>query len=46
LRFRSNNAVHKPIIEGIELVLRHVESKLQSYPKGETVPMAGIVEGD
>lgn len=46
LRFRSNNTMHKPIIDGIALVLRYAESKLQSYPKGETVPMAGIVEGD
>jgi hypothetical protein len=46
LTFRSNNTMHQPIIDGIELVLRHVEGKLQSYPKGETVPLTGIVEGD
>lgn len=46
LVFRSNNTMHQPIIDGIALVLRHTDGKLQSYPQAETVPMAGIVEGD
>jgi Tn3 transposase DDE domain len=46
LAFRSNNTAHAPIIAGIALVLRHAESKLQSYPSGEVVPLEGIVGGD
>lgn len=46
LAFRSNNTNHQPIIDGIALVLRHSEGRLQSYPQDETVPMAGILEGD
>jgi hypothetical protein len=46
LAFRSSNTKHQPIIDGIALVLRHAEGSLQTYPQGDTVPMAGIVEGD
>jgi TnpA family transposase len=46
LTFRSNNTMHQPIIEGIALVLRHAEGRLQSYPKDEAVPLTGVVEGD
>jgi hypothetical protein len=46
LTFRSNNTMHQPITAGIALVLRHAEGRLQSYPKDETVPLTGIVEGD
>jgi hypothetical protein len=46
LSFRSNNTTHAPIIDGIALVLRHAEGRMQSYPAGEVVPMTGIVEGD
>ena len=46
LAFRSSNTMHAPVIEGIALVLRHAEGGLQAYPQDETVPMAGIVEGD
>lgn len=46
LRFRSNNDTHAPVIAGIELVLRHAELRVQSYPLGESVPLDGVVEGD
>src|SRR5664279_3870514 len=46
LTFRSNNSTHQPIIAGIALVLKYANSQLQSYPKDETVPVAGIVDGD
>lgn len=46
LRFRSSNTAHAPILDGIALVLRHAESKLQAFPAGETVPLIGIVAGD
>ncbi|HEY4992083.1 MAG TPA: hypothetical protein VII33_08355, partial [Nakamurella sp.] len=46
LTFRSNNSTHQPINAGIALVLKHANSHLQSYPKDETVPVAGVVDGD
>jgi len=46
LRCRSSNTAHAPIMDGIALVLRHAETKLQAYPAAEAVPLAGIVTGD
>lgn len=46
LGFRSSNTAHAPILDGIALVLRHAESKLQAFPAGDTVPLTGIVTGD
>ncbi|MGH3671501.1 MAG: hypothetical protein ACRDSH_12825 [Pseudonocardiaceae bacterium] len=46
MAFRSSNTAHAPIIAGIALVLCHAESKLQTYPAGEQVPLDGVVGGD
>lgn len=45
LRFRSNNTMHAPIIDGIELVRRYADSSAQTYRRGEQVPLRGVVSG-
>ncbi len=46
LQFRSNNTMHAPIIDGIELVRRYADSSTQTYRRGEQVPIRGVVGGD
>ncbi|SFT32230.1 hypothetical protein SAMN04487904_1209 [Actinopolyspora lacussalsi subsp. righensis] len=46
LRFRSNNTMHAPIIDGGELVRRYADSSTQTYRRGEQVPIRGVVGGD
>jgi hypothetical protein len=46
LEFRSNNALHRPVIEALELVKRYVGSAHRLYPPTETVPIEGVVGRD
>jgi TnpA family transposase len=46
LQFRSNNTMHAPIIDGIELVRRYANSPAQTYRGDEQVPIRGVVAGD
>jgi TnpA family transposase len=43
LEFRSNNALHRPVIEALELVKRFVGSAHRLYPPNEQVPIDGVV---
>jgi len=43
LTFRSNNQDHRPVLDALALVRRHLDSKLQCYPLEETVPLDGVV---
>jgi len=43
LEFRSNNALHRPVIEALELVKRYVGSAHRLYPPDEEVPIDGVV---
>ena len=43
LEFRSNNAMHRPVIEALNLLQQYAESSLQYYPPGETVPIHGVI---
>jgi TnpA family transposase len=45
LEFRSNNEHHRPILEALELLKRHADSKLQTFPFEEVVPIDDIVRG-
>jgi TnpA family transposase len=45
LRFRSNNDIHRPVIEALELVRRFADTQLHSFPAGENIPLDGIVKG-
>jgi TnpA family transposase len=46
LQFRSSNAMHAPIIDGIDLVRRYADSTAQTYRRSEQVPVRGVVSGD
>ena len=43
LDFRSNNAVHRPVIEALALVRRYAGIRLRHIPAHETVPIEGVV---
>ena len=43
LDFRSNNAVHRPVIEALALVRRYAGTRLRHIPAHETVPIEGVV---
>ena len=39
LDFRSNNDVHRPVIEAIEVIKRHSTTKLRYFPSEQNVPL-------
>jgi hypothetical protein len=43
LTFRSNNQEHRPVLDALALVRRHLDSKLRCYPPAEPVPLDGVV---
>jgi hypothetical protein len=43
--FRSNNETHRPVIQALELLRRHSDTRLRLFPIGEDVPLDGIVSG-
>ncbi len=43
LTFRSNNQEHRPVLDALALVHRHLDSKLHCYPLEDTVPLDGVV---
>jgi TnpA family transposase len=43
LEFRSNNVVHRPVIDALELLKAHRESKQRSFPLDDGVPLDGVV---
>ncbi|NER28184.1 MAG: Tn3 family transposase [Symploca sp. SIO1C4] len=43
LEFRSNNELHKPVIEALELLKKYTDSKQRYYDQSEKVPLEGIV---
>jgi hypothetical protein len=45
LEFRSNNELHHPVIEALELLRRFADSKTRHFPVEENVPLDGIVSG-
>ena len=45
LEFRSNNEHHRPVLLALDLLKRYADSKLQTFPVEETVPVDGIVRG-
>ena len=47
LEFRSNNTIHRPVVEALELVSRHAAAGNRSYyPVGEHVPVHAGLGGD
>ena len=45
LEFRSNNEHHRPVLLAIDLLKRYADSKLQTFPIEEVVPVDDIVRG-
>ena len=45
LEFRSNNAVHRPVLDALAIVKKYAGSRIHAYPVDEQVPVAGIVTG-
>ena len=43
LQFRSNNAIHRPLIGALELLTRYAESDETHYEPDEVIPIEGIV---
>jgi len=48
LTFRSNNVLHRPVIEALELLKKYAEapSTQKYYPANETVPLEDVVKGN
>jgi hypothetical protein len=43
LEFRSNNAVHRPVIQALELLKQHAGSQQRYYEAHTQAPIAGVV---
>ena len=43
LGFRSNNEIHKPVIEALELLKKYIGSRERYYDSSENVPTEGII---
>jgi hypothetical protein len=43
LDFRSNNVIHRPVIQALALLKKYVDSSLRFYPEDEDVPIAGVI---
>jgi hypothetical protein len=46
LEFRSNNAEHQPVLDGLKLILRFADSKAELYPPEVPVVLDGVVKAD
>src|SRR5512142_2943086 len=42
LDFRSNNQLHRPVIQALDLVKRYASTKLRTFPAEEDVPIDGV----
>jgi hypothetical protein len=45
LEFHSNNDHHRPVLQALDLLKRYADSKLQTFPAEEAVPIDDIVRG-
>ncbi len=44
LEFRSNNDVHRPVIQALELLTQYAESKQRYYSPEDEVPIEGVLK--
>lgn len=44
LEFRSNNDIHRPVIQAIELLKKYAQSKARYYNSGENIPIDGVLK--
>jgi TnpA family transposase/DNA-binding cell septation regulator SpoVG len=43
LEFRSNNEVHRPVIQAISILKKYADSKQRYYDAGEEIPIDGVL---
>jgi TnpA family transposase len=43
LEFRSNNAIHQPLIRALALLKQYLQSRVRTYPVEEDVPLDGVI---
>ncbi|MEC4807326.1 MAG: Tn3 family transposase [Jaaginema sp. PMC 1079.18] len=44
LEFRSNNDIHRPVIQALDLLKKYAGSKARYYDKGEDIPIEGVIK--
>ncbi|MGD1704712.1 Tn3 family transposase [Dapis sp. BLCC M229] len=44
LEFRSNNDIHRPVIQAIELLKKYAQSRARYYENGENIPIDGVLK--
>ncbi|MEO0929003.1 MAG: hypothetical protein AAFY63_24495 [Cyanobacteria bacterium J06643_13] len=44
LEFRSNNDLHRPVIEALELLKKYASSKARYYDSTEEIPIDGVLK--
>lgn len=44
LEFRSNNDIHRPVIQALELLKKYTESKARYYDTAEDIPIEGVLK--
>ena len=44
LEFCSNNDIHRPVIQALELLKKYAQSKSRSYDNRETIPIDGVLK--
>ncbi|MEZ6104396.1 MAG: hypothetical protein R3E01_36120 [Pirellulaceae bacterium] len=44
LEFRSNNVLHRPVVDAIELIKQHRDGKQRHFAVDEAVPIDGVVK--
>jgi Tn3 transposase DDE domain/Domain of unknown function (DUF4158) len=44
LEFRSNNDLHRPVIEALELLKKYAQSKARYYDSSEEIPIDGVLK--
>ncbi len=44
LEFRSNNEIHRPVIEALELLKKYAHSKARYYDSTEEIPIDGVLK--
>lgn len=44
LEFRSNNEIHKPVLDALKFVKKHIHSPVKNFTLDDNIPIAGVVK--
>ena len=44
MEFRSNNEIHRPVIQALELLKKYAHSKARYYDSSEELPIDGVLK--